>query len=128
MTKNDAVRLWQESAERNVKVAEDSLKLKHYDWALFFYQLVLEKVFKSLVIKKTNKAPPPIHDLVRLAEAAGVELSLEQKKDLEEITTFNVEARYDVVKLAFYRKTRKKDYTDKWIKKCRQYYQWLKSL
>lgn len=126
MTQHEAIKFWIESADKNAKVAEDNLKLKHFDWALFFYQLVLEKLLKGLVVKKTDQAPPPTHRLKNLAKLAGIKLSPKQEDDFDEITGFNLEARYDNLKLEFYKKSHKKDYFDLWINKCREYYQWLK--
>lgn len=127
MSEEEAIKFWQKSAEEDLKVAEDNLELGHHHWALFFFQLVLEKILKSLIIKRKNKAPIPTHDLVRLALEAGVELTNEQKIDLKEITSYNIEARYDDIKLSFYQKATK-EYAEKWAQKCKEYYLWLKNL
>lgn len=126
MTANEATEFWRESAENDLKVAEDNLKLGHYHWALFFFQLVLEKMFKSLVVKRREESPTPTHDLVRLANEAKIELTEKQKEDLKEITSFNIEARYDDIKLSFYKKATKQ-YAEKWAQKTKEFYQWLKN-
>ncbi len=125
MTKNEAAAFWQKSAAEDLKVAQDNLNLKHYHWSLFFYQLVLEKTLKSLIVEKKGEAPLPTHNLARLAEEAGLKLTLNQEQDFKEITTFNIEARYDDLKLSFYKKANK-EYTKKWAKRCEEYYLWLK--
>lgn len=127
MSEEEAIKFWRKSAEQDLKVAEDNLKLGHRHWALFFFQLVLEKILKSLIIKRKNKTPLPTHDLVRLALEAGVELTNEQKADLKEITSYNIEARYDDIKLSFYKKATK-EYTKIWAKKCKEYFLWLKEI
>lgn len=125
MSAKDLVKFWQESAEDDLQVAEDNFKMGHYHWSLFFCQLVLEKILKSLIIKKTNEPPPFIHNLVTLAETAGIKLTENQKEDFQEFSTFNVVARYDSVKLSFYKKANKA-YASKWVEKCKEYYIWLK--
>jgi len=65
---------------------------------------------------KRNEAPPLTHDLVMLAEKAGIEISQAEKEELAEISTFNIAARYDDYKLKFYKKATK-EYSDKWFEK-----------
>jgi len=72
----------------------------------------------------TKTAPPLTHDLVRLAERAGVPLNELQKNELAEITTFNIEARYDDYKLSF-RKKAKKQFSLKYLDKTKEMLQWL---
>jgi len=127
MAAEGMIDFWRNSAEVDLKVAEDNLKLGHYNWALFFFQLVLEKILKSLVVKRKNRNPLPTHDLVKLASEAEINLSKEQKQDFKEITSYNIEARYDDIKLSFYKKATKK-YAEKWEKKCKEYYLWLKEI
>ena len=47
---------------------------------------------------------PRTHDLLRLAEAAGLNLNEDQRRNLDRLTTFNIQARYTDMKQAFYRK------------------------
>jgi HEPN domain-containing protein len=61
---------------------------------LFAVHLALEKAVKAHVIRKTGKLPPKIHNLVRLSELAGLDISAEQRKVLSEINEFNIEGRY----------------------------------
>jgi HEPN domain len=81
-------------------------------------------MLKAIIVKSTKNAPPLIHDLVRLAEKAGLDLSEPHKDELAEITTFNIDARYDDYKLSF-RKKAKKQFTLKYIKKTEEMLQWL---
>lgn len=127
MSEEEVIRFWRKSAEEDLKVAEDNLKLGHFHWALFFFQLVLEKFLKSLIIKNVKVTPPPTHDLVRLATKADIQLSSEKKADFKEITSYNIEARYDDIKLSFYKKATK-EYAEKWAQKCKEYYLWLRAL
>lgn len=127
MTKQDAIRRWQQGAQRNIETAKSLVKLKHYDWALFIGQLALEKLLKGLVIVKTCKLPPRIHDLQKLAELAGIKLTNEQINDFTEITRFHIQARYDDIKYELY-KAATPEYTQEWFTKMRKFYLWLQKL
>lgn len=127
MTEKDLVKFWQDSAESDLEVAQDNIRLGHYHWALFFFQLVLEKILKSIVVKRKSENPLPTHDLVKLSSKADIKLSEEQKQDFKEITSYNIEARYDDIKLSFYKKATK-EYAEKWAQKCKEYYLWLKEI
>jgi HEPN domain-containing protein len=119
------IRYWIESAEKDWDLARNLFKLKHYAYCLFFCHLTTEKLLKALVVQKTGKQAPPIHDLKRLAKLAGLKLSLEQRQRLETITTFNIKARYDDVKQDFYRKATK-EYTREYLEITKEVSVWLK--
>lgn len=80
---------------------------------------------KALYTKRRQKLPPPIHNLTKLAKGAGVEMDEKLTADLDEITTFNIVARYDNVKLAFYKKATRR-FTEKYMKRAKEIYVWLK--
>ena len=110
MSQSEVITRWLDGAKRNLETARDLVKTGHYDWALFVGQLAIEKLLKSLVIAKTNESPPLVHDLVKLADIADIELSDQQRNDLVTITRFHIQARYDDVKYELY-KTATKEYT-----------------
>jgi HEPN domain-containing protein len=112
------------SALSDWKVVESLFKLKHYSHALFLCHLVLEKVLKALVLKRTGTLAPQIHDLRRLAEMSGVGFNEEQGRDFDIITTFNIRARYDDVKRTFYQKATPA-FTTRYLKICEELYKWL---
>ena len=98
------IQYWEKSSENDFSVAQDLFKSKKYSYALFFCHLALEKLLKSFIVKHTKKSAPLEHNLVRLAKVAGFVLSDEQKDLLAEITTFNIQARYDTYKTSLYKK------------------------
>ncbi|MEA3355080.1 MAG: HEPN domain-containing protein [Patescibacteria group bacterium] len=117
---------WRESARENLIVALDNYEMKHYDWCLFFWHLVLEKTLKGNIVSK-SRTPVATHDLVKLTRFLEIKLTELEEKDLKEINTFNLSARYDDYKKSFYKKATKK-YADKWIKICQHFYEkWLKN-
>ncbi|KKR32055.1 MAG: HEPN domain protein [Candidatus Gottesmanbacteria bacterium GW2011_GWC2_39_8] len=124
MTQKEAYRFWIESGERNFQIAKDNFCLGHYDWALFFCHLTLEKLLKAAVIKK-GEIPPPIHDLLKLGKISGILKDHRFEEELKEITTYNIEARYDDYKRSFYKKATK-EYSGKWMDICEGIYLWLK--
>ena len=122
MTQKQVITYWYESAARNRIAAEDNFKLGHHDWCLFLWQLTLEKVLKGIITKK-GITPPPTHNLKKLLIISGIRA--EKFHDLlDEISSFNLEARYDDYKQSFYQKADVK-FTQKWKNHCEEIYQWL---
>ncbi len=123
-SESEVIKYWLKASREDFDTADILCKNKKYHHALFFCHLSIEKMLKAIIVKSTKTAPPLIHDLVRLAERAGLPLSELQKNELAEITTFNVEARYDDYKLSF-RKKAKKQFSLKYLEKTREILQWL---
>ena len=106
-SEQEVVKYWLTASKEDFDSAEILCQNDRYYHALFFCHLSIEKMLKAIVVKSTGAAPPLIHDLVRLAEKAGLDLSELQKNELAEITTFNIGARYDDYKLSFRKKAKK---------------------
>ena len=66
----------------------------HLRHALFFAHLAIEKVLKAHVSRKTADVPPRIHNLVRLAELAGLALDVERADFLRRFNLYQLEGRY----------------------------------
>lgn len=96
-----------------------------YNWALFLGHLVIEKLLKAYFVIIVDNQPPFIHNLLRLAEKTDLKLNEQQKDFLVTVTAFNIRARYDDYKLAFY-KTCTKDYAEKWINEIKGFRTWIK--
>ena len=120
MTKAEAMMVWINGAKRDKKMAEDSFVMKHYDWSLFFWQLVLEKILKAVLLSK-EKEIIWTHNLTLLGKRAEIVLTEDEMKELNEISTFNVEARYENIKSEFYLKANK-EFADRWVKICVKFY------
>lgn len=118
------IQYWSIASKQDFETAIILFKNKKYHHALFFCHLSIEKILKALIIKSTREAPPFLHDLVRLAEKAGINLSVKVKNELVEIGTFNIEARYDDYKLSFYKKA-DKIFSSKYITMARKILKWL---
>lgn len=127
MTKDEAVKSWLESAERNLSASLDMARSNHRDWALFVGQLALEKVLKGLITKKTDATPPFIHDLVKLSIVAGIETTENQQGDLAKISRFHVAARYEEIKSQLYAEATP-EFTKEWLGKIQEFFLWFKKL
>ena len=97
----------------------------HYGWALFLGHLVLEKLLKAVYVKNVDVSIPYTHDLAKLSEKAGLLLTEEQKDLLDEVTTFNIKARYPDYKGRFYKKATKR-FADGYVSKIKDFRRWLK--
>lgn len=85
---------WRSGAEEDWVVAQDLISQNKLRHGLFFAHLALEKTLKALVCKATSELAPPIHNLIRLAERAGLNLSEADRDLLAEVNEFNIEGRY----------------------------------
>lgn len=115
---------WRESSEQNYATMQNLIKTKEYSWALFIGHLVVEKLIKALYVKKLHQHPLFKHDLLWLIRKMNVELPLEYVDWLDEITTFNLNARYDDYKQSF-RKRCTPEFSKEWIDKIEILRQWL---
>lgn len=114
MTEIDAVQAWKSSAIEDMKLGEDLSKQGKNAHALFFLHLALEKIIKGVHQHLRHEPSLFIHDLYKLAINAGIEVSESEELKLDEISTFNVAARYDIFKLRLYQKATP-DYTKTWM-------------
>lgn len=85
---------WKTSSEEDFAAAKSLLEEGHFRHSLFFADLAIEKMLKALVTRQTKDIPPRIHNLVRLAEIAGLKLKPEQEQLLREFGVYQLEGRY----------------------------------
>jgi HEPN domain-containing protein len=120
---NNLEKMWFETSARNRDSAKSMIKSGHYTWALFVWHLSLEKLLKGIIAQETEKIPF-IHNLSKIAKQVNIDFTEEQLDHLDEITTFNLEARYDDYKYEFYKKATK-EYAAKWNAICEKLYLWI---
>jgi len=125
MKKNEMISYWIVSSDKDYEAMVHLFDKGHYTWSLFVGHLVLEKLLKAVYSQKHSDNPPFIHDLYRLAEKCRLELDEQKKDNLDTISTFNIQARYDDYKLEFYNKCTK-EFTQKWIDSIKEFRAWLK--
>ncbi len=74
-SESEVIKYWLKASKEDFDTADILCKNKKYHHALFFCHLSIEKMLKAIIVRSTEAAPPLIHDLVRLAERAGLDLS-----------------------------------------------------
>ncbi len=124
MRKEEHIGYWLKSAEHDLEVAETLFQNQKYDWCLFIAHLVLEKALKALFVKRYNKLPHKIHNLVRLAEISNLKLTEDQKIFLDEVNDFSLETRYPDYKFEFYKKCNR-EFTEGYFRKIKDFYKFL---
>lgn len=108
------INAWVTSASEDLEIANKLFTDKKFSYSLFFCQLALEKLLKALCVKNNDTYPPITHDLIKLAGSSKAVISNEDKDYLAEISTFNIEARYDIFKEKLYKKATS-EYTERYI-------------
>jgi HEPN domain-containing protein len=85
---------WRKSSDEDFAAAESLLEKGHLRHSLFFAHLAIEKMLKAHVTRQTEDIPPRMHNLVRLAEVAGLKLDAEWREFLREFGVYQLEGRY----------------------------------
>ncbi len=124
MKNEEIVSYWVESAATDFSAMENLHANGHHAWALFLGHLVLEKLLKAGIMKSGSTEVPRTHDLLTLAGLAGLELKEERKDFLDDVTTFNLKARYPDYKLRFYRKATR-EFAERYMVGIREWRLWL---
>jgi HEPN domain-containing protein len=118
------VKYWKESSDQNYTTMNNLIKSKDYSWALFIGHLVIEKLLKAHYVKNQKKHALFTHDLLRLSSKCALQVTNEYEEWLDNISTFNINARYDNYKQDFY-KLCNKDFTAVWVKRIEKIREWL---
>jgi HEPN domain-containing protein len=118
---------WFTEAKEALEVADHLIEKKDYSYALFFGHLAVEKLLKALYVIRCEEHAPPIHNLFRLASAAGLKPDKMKVDALIRITAFNIEDRYPDMKRAFRQKCTA-EFTSREMQLIKEVFQWLKSL
>lgn len=125
MEKQENIELWLNSSDDNYKSMMNMFKAREYMWSLFIGHLVVEKLLKAYYVKMIGNEVPRTHDLLKLAINAGIDLDETKKDELQYITLFNIETRYDEYRRDFRAKCSKK-FTEENIVKIKGIRKWLK--
>ena len=94
MDREKHVSYWRTSAEEDLAAARDMVARGHLRHGLFFVHLAVEKTLKGLLVHNTGAVPPKSHDLLQLAEKAGVEVPDDRGKTMLRIARYCMEGRY----------------------------------
>lgn len=120
------VAYWMTEAEEALEVADHLVAKADYSYALFFGHLAVEKALKAQYVFQHKQHAPPLHNLLRLARAAELEVDETTADKLTTVTAFNLEARYPDFKRTF-RLICTPEYTTAQMTMIKELMQWLRS-
>ena len=121
------VKHWVETSDDDFNTMLTLYNSKSFSWSLFLGHISTEKLLKALYIKRFREHAPFTHNLYRLGELIGLEMSDEYSDWFDEITSFNLNARYDDYKKEFY-KLCTREYTQRWIENIKTIRLWIKEM
>ncbi len=121
------VKHWVETSDEDFQTMLSLYHSKSYGWSLFLGHISIEKLLKAVYVDKYKKHSPFLHNLYRLAELSGIELTDEQSDWLDKITSFNLNARYDDFKREFYLLCTE-EFAEEWIEKIKILRSWIKQM
>lgn len=125
--KDKLIKYWIDGSDDDFETMIAMYESKRFSWSLFIGHLMIEKLLKALYVKVKSDYPPLIHNLLRLAEKADLELTDDKKEQLVTITAFNINARYDDYKTSF-KNLCTADFTISWIEKLKELRLWIITL
>jgi HEPN domain-containing protein len=125
MTKEEHIKYWVDTAQKDWVVAESTLDAAHYVHCLFWAHLVLEKLAKAHWVRThDDNIPPRVHNFVWLLEESNIDLGREVMNFLEDFNRFQLSARYPDYINDMYRVCNK-DYTVEQLEKVKEVRQCL---
>lgn len=91
-----ATAYWLDLVDYDIETAEAMYSTSRWLYVGFMCHQVIEKMLKAYWCEKCDTMPPYIHNHKRLAVGSGIyeQMSEEQRLFIEDITTYNIEARY----------------------------------
>lgn len=85
---------WIERAKYDLETARAMLQAERYLYVVFCCQQAVEKALKALIVVRSGGTPPRLHNLVRLAERAGLRLDETRTEQLTRLSSYYIPARY----------------------------------
>lgn len=85
---------WLDQVEYDLDTAESMFHTGRYVYTIFMCHLAIEKALKALIVEKTGKIPPKIHNLIRLIKLGNAELNSSQLKFVSRLSLAGVVTRY----------------------------------
>ena len=116
---------WLSSSDNDYEVLLTLFQSRNYNWALFLGHIVLEKLIKAYYVKKTGTHAPYSHDLRLLAKKCEIDFSDNIALQLDVITSFNINTRYDSFKEDFQKRCTP-EFSNEWINNIKLLRQWIK--
>lgn len=85
---------WMEQAQYDLDTARAMLDSGRHLYVLFCCQQAVEKMLKAVITLRTKTFPPRIHNLIRLAQAAALDLDEESMQFFRELSSYYIQTRY----------------------------------
>ncbi len=85
---------WAAQARYDLDTARAMLDSERYLYVVFCCQQAVEKMLKAVIAERTGQCPPRLHNLLKLAEDAGVKLDPGQTVLLEDLSRYYIQSRY----------------------------------
>ncbi len=85
---------WAEQARYDLETAEAMLAAGRLLYVVFCSQQAVEKMLKGVIADRTDSFPPRVHNLMRLAQVASLDLSEDQEEFLRELSAYYIQSRY----------------------------------
>lgn len=121
------VKHWVDTSEEDYKTMLSLYNSRAFSWSLFLGHISVEKLLKAYYVSRFKKHAPFTHNLYRLAELNELELSEKYADWLDEITSFNLNARYDDYKGEF-NTICTPEFTSDWINNIKTIRKWIKQM
>jgi len=117
---------WLERADYDLETAKSLLSSQRYLYVAFLCQQTLEKTLKAY-LSFQGSTPPFVHNLPRLAEAAGLlqEIKIEHQQLLADLNPYYIKARYGEYKDSL-SKVCKEEQAKDFLQKTEGFVLWLK--
>lgn len=90
----ETIKQWIKHAEDDVVTARVMLDGGRYSYVPFCCQQAIEKALKAVIISKTAKLAPKIHNLPRLVELADIPVDYDQLALLARLSALYFQSRY----------------------------------
>lgn len=85
---------WAEQGWYDLETARAMLRSERFLYVPFCCQQAIEKFLKGVIAKTTGEMPPRIHNLIQLAEKAGLKPDAQQLSLMRELSDYYVQSRY----------------------------------
>jgi HEPN domain-containing protein len=85
---------WAAQARYDLDTARAMLAGGRYLYVLFCCQQAVEKMLKAIIAERTGECPPRLHNLLALADRAGVVVDNHRTALFENLTQFYIQSRY----------------------------------
>ena len=90
----NTVNRWIAQAQYDLDTPLAMLESKRHLYVIFCCQQAIEKAIKAVILQKTQKFPPRLHNLLRLAEIAEIEIEEDTRTFPGELSAYYIQTRY----------------------------------